>query len=64
MPSHLAPSDPSTPEMVEDIGENFISQPPIPSALPLIDQFGIMLIVGTIIIAGIFVFIVLRRRKK
>lgn len=62
MPSHLAPSDPSTPEMVGDIGEQII--PPIPPPLPLIDHFGIMLIVGTIIIAGIFVFIVLRRSRK
>ncbi len=31
---------------------------------PLVDQFGIMLIIGTIIVAGIFVFIVIRRTRK
>jgi len=39
-------------------------EPEIITELPLLDQFGIMLIAGTIIIAGIFVFIVIRRTRK
>lgn len=59
MPIHLTPQEPSVTEMPPPI-----FTPEIVTPLPLIDQFGIMLIAGTIIVAGIFVFIVIRRSRK
>ena len=61
MPSHLGTQVPSPTEMPPPLfPPEIITETP----LPLIDQFGIMLIAGTIIVAGIFVFIVIRRTRK
>jgi len=59
MPSHLGIQAPDVTEMPPPL-----STPEIVTQLPLLDQFGMMLIVGTVIIAGIFVFIVIRRSRK
>lgn len=58
MPSHLGIQAPDVTEMPPPLTPEIVTQ------LPLLDQFGMMLIVGTIIIAGIFVFIVIRRSRK
>ncbi len=60
MPSHLGTQVPSPTEMPPPLFTPDI----ITETLPLIDQFGIMLIAGTIIVAGIFVFIVIKRTRK
>ena len=59
MPSHLTPQEPPVTEMPPPL-----FTPEIVTEVPLIDQFGIMLIAVTIIIAGIAVFIVIRRTRK
>ncbi len=59
MPSHLGTQVPSPTEMPPPL-----FPPEVVTPLPLIDQFGIMLIAVTIIIAGIAVFIVIRRTRK
>ena len=59
MPIHLTPQETSVTEMPPPL-----FTPEIITEAPLVDQFGIMLILGTIIIAGIFVFIVARRSRK
>ncbi len=59
MPIHLTPQEPPVTEMPPPI-----FTPEVITPLPLIDQFGIMLIAVTIIVAGIAVFIVIRRTRK
>ena len=59
MPSHLGTQVPSPTEMPPPL-----FTPEIVTQSSLIDQFGIMLIAVTIIIAGIAVFIVIRRTRK
>ena len=69
MPSHLTPSEP--PPDISPESELATEMPPplfssIQEQLPrsTIDDIGVMIIVATVIVAGILVFIVLRRRKK
>lgn len=66
MPVHLAPLPPPVspvPELSTEMPPPLI-QTEIFTQAPPIDQFGMMLFVATIIIAGVAIFVVLRRRKK
>ena len=59
MPSHLGvPTLPPTEMPPPLFPPEIITQP------SLIDQFGIMLVAVTILVAGIVVFIVIRRTRK
>jgi len=60
MPSHLGGQ---APEVSTEMPPPLFT-PEVITQAPLVDQFGVMLIIGTIIVAGIFVFIVLRRTRK
>jgi len=64
MPSHLAPAP--TPTVPSEMPPPLFTPeiPEIITDIPLIDQFGIGIIVATSIIAGIVVFIVFRRSRK
>lgn len=59
MPSHTG----GTPAISTEMPPPLFT-PEVITEAPLIDQFGAMLIITTIIVAGFFVFLVLRRKKK
>jgi len=63
MPSHLTPAPIPEPTVSTEMPPPLFT-PEIITDIPLVDQFGIMVIVATSIIAGIAVFIVFRRSRK
>jgi len=60
MPNHIGIQ---APEVSTEMPPPLFTPEGIAQAPP-VDQFGIMFIIGTIIVAGILVFIVLRRSRK